>query len=98
MSAANALNGGANKTPALGWRQPIAFALVLLVDVLVPLFVGSICDPEGGCSRHANLSTTALVFFPKMPYYFGASAYDLMAAGLARAIAFGALILLRPPP
>eukprot|EP00900_Chrysochromulina_parva_P009996 jgi/Chrpa1/18999/Chrysochromulina_OHIO_Genome00006674-RA len=95
MSAANALNGGANKTPALGWRQPIAFALVLLVDVLVPLFVGSICDPEGGCSRHANLSTTALVFFPKMPYYFGASAYDLMAAGLARAIAFGALILLR---
>jgi hypothetical protein len=30
-----------------------------------------------------------------MPYYFGASAYDLMAAGLARAIAFGALILLR---
>ena len=78
----------------VGWKLPLALAFFLLADVLVPLLVGSICDPDGECADDDD-DATVLVFFPKMPYYFGASAYDLMGAGLLRALLFGVLVVLR---
>ena len=78
----------------------------LLVDVVVPSTVGTICGPH--CPSPAS---SGLVFFLRKawwhgPYLFGASSLDLWAAAVGRLFAYMLLSLLRlrltrwaaPPP
>ena len=73
----------------------VVLAALILVDLVVPATVGSICSHEADCARGFGLFHFIAHVWPKGPYYFGASSLDLMVASVIRAIAWLTLVACR---
>ena len=79
-----------------------SLATCLLIDVIVPATVGTVCASGAACANVSHtprdssggLTSYALHVWPSIPYYFGASSLDLFGAASLRLLGFALLTAL----